>query len=183
LAFAAGVKDEVAEFLEERDVVFEHRHLWGSNQDKEAILRISHCYVSDLPLDGYLQKHGNYANGWWYFTPRTLLQYWGTEYRRAQDELYWVKKCMTQRKDGVINIITDVRFPNEVQAVKDAGGLVVRIERGNRSKVSNQEHPSETALDGYIDWDVLLLNDDTLATYTVAVQNILRGIVNEKRAA
>jgi hypothetical protein len=44
-------------------------------------------------------------------------------------------------------IITDVRFPNELQAIKDKGGIVIRVEKiTNNLKVSNN-HESETALD------------------------------------
>jgi hypothetical protein len=44
-------------------------------------------------------------------------------------------------------IITDVRFPNEVKAIEDRGGIVIRVNRD--SIKSNDEHPSETALDHY----------------------------------
>ena len=45
-------------------------------------------------------------------------------------------------------IITDVRFPNEAQAIKDRGGFIIRVNRnwGNTDNLFNQ-HPSETALD------------------------------------
>lgn len=46
-------------------------------------------------------------------------------------------------------IITDVRFPNEAQAIIDRGGIMVRINRTDKSRV-NADHPSEIALD---DWD------------------------------
>ena len=49
-------------------------------------------------------------------------------------------------------IITDVRFPNEAQAIKDRGGIVIRVNRydenGMPYKTLNN-HPSETALDNY----------------------------------
>ena len=177
LAFAGCVKKEVAEFLEDCEVLFEHRHLWGDNSDKEAILRISQRYKDYEPMPGYLLEHGSYNAGWWYFTPRTLMQYFGTEYRRAQDDQYWVKKCMNSCSKSMLNIITDVRFPNEVKAIKDAGGVVVRIDRPDRPGVSNQEHPSETALDGYLDWDYIIYNHGSLADYEQSVRDVLARIV------
>lgn len=40
-------------------------------------------------------------------------------------------------------IITDCRFPNEVEAIKSAGGIVARLTRN----VHNSEHISESILD------------------------------------
>lgn len=54
-------------------------------------------------------------------------------------------------------IITDMRFPNEAQAVKDRGGITVRIDRpGNPTKVSG--HESEVALDDW-NFDVRVVNN------------------------
>lgn len=44
-------------------------------------------------------------------------------------------------------LITDCRFPNEAQAVKDHGGIIIRIDRPGITAVN--AHPSETALDDY----------------------------------
>jgi len=43
-------------------------------------------------------------------------------------------------------IVTDVRFPNEVEAIKKAGGTVIRIDRINNPHPTSN-HISETALD------------------------------------
>ena len=40
-------------------------------------------------------------------------------------------------------LIADCRFPNEVEAVKNAGGLVIKLNRN----LYNSSHESETALD------------------------------------
>ncbi len=57
-------------------------------------------------------------------------------------------------------IITDMRFPNEAQAVKERGGILLRIRRDTAGILSN--HPSETALDDYTGWDAVINNDGTL---------------------
>ena len=69
-------------------------------------------------------------------------------------------------------IITDVRFPNEAKAIKDRGGVVIRVnrplERLGNSKLpklrhtSITQHPSETALDDYDDFDYVIENDGTV---------------------
>lgn len=57
-------------------------------------------------------------------------------------------------------IITDVRFPNEFDAIKAKGGLIVRVNRPGYD-TSMVAHPSETALDGH-DFDVVIENNGDL---------------------
>lgn len=56
-------------------------------------------------------------------------------------------------------VITDVRYPNEADAIRDAGGILVRIVRPGVD--DGDTHASETALDRY-DADQLVLNDTSL---------------------
>jgi hypothetical protein len=76
---------------------------------------------------------------WWaqrlgipHLTPRYILQQWGTEVCRKNfhDDI-WIasleNKLRNSRDDVVIS---DCRFPNEIRAIKQAGGIVVRVVRG-----------------------------------------------------
>ena len=76
---------------------------------------------------------------WWadrlsipHLTPRFILQQWGTEVCRKNfhDDI-WIasleNKLRNSRDDVVIS---DCRFPNEIKAIKQAGGIVVRVVRG-----------------------------------------------------
>lgn len=76
---------------------------------------------------------------WWaerlnipHLTPRWVLQQWGTEVcRRGFHEDIWVASVenkLRQTKDNIV--ITDCRFINEVKAIKNAGGITARVERG-----------------------------------------------------
>lgn len=65
-------------------------------------------------------------------TPRWVLQNWGTEVCRAgfHDDI-WIASLENRIRKSRDNIvITDVRFPNEMAAIRNAGGVVVRIKRG-----------------------------------------------------
>ncbi len=94
-------------------------------------------------------------------TVREVLQWWGTDVRRAQDPDYWVK-AMAARLDDLPGdacvVFDDVRFPNEARMVRERGGLLVRLLPWNGWKPGpNADHYSECALDGYDDWDAVHL--------------------------
>jgi hypothetical protein len=65
-------------------------------------------------------------------TPRWVLQYWGTEVcRHAFHDDIWIASVENKMRKTTDNIvISDVRFPNEIKAIHNAGGIVVRVKRG-----------------------------------------------------
>lgn len=80
---------------------------------------------------------------------RKLLQDLGLS-KRDEDENYWVNKAMARiakLTNAKIVFVTDVRFPNEADAIRKAGGVVWRVNRP--SIVNSDVHVSETALDNY----------------------------------
>ena len=180
VSFAYELKQEVAAELDKQEVMFEYRHLGGTQYDKEALLRIWHGNTRLEPWNSYLTKHGEYSDGYWYFKPRTFMQWWGSEFRRMQDENYWVSKCLGScTTKGTVYICTDVRFPNEAQGIRDRGGILVRIKRDRGPGISNAEHISETALDTWSDWDYTILNSGTLDAYVRNVQDLVSGEIDD----
>jgi hypothetical protein len=107
--------------------------------------------------------------------PRSLLQWWGTEYRRAKDPQYWVKKLARtlEQHDPEVALITDVRFPNEIAFVKSLGGFVVKCTRTTAPDFEVNEHPSEAELDGFHGWD-FYINADTVADCQYQAREILK---------
>lgn len=65
-------------------------------------------------------------------TPRWVLQYWGTEVvRRGFHDDTWIASLENRlRKTTDDVVISDCRFPNEIDAIKRAGGSVIRVVRG-----------------------------------------------------
>lgn len=65
-------------------------------------------------------------------TPRWILQQWGTEVcRRGFHDDIWIASLENKLRscqDDVV--ISDCRFPNEIQAIKSAGGVVIWVQRG-----------------------------------------------------
>jgi len=71
-------------------------------------------------------------------------------------------------------IITDVRFPNEAQAIKDKKGIIIRIDRPFVKAINN--HPSETGLDDWnFDYKVANVSDILSLSFTI------KGILQHKK--
>lgn len=66
-------------------------------------------------------------------TPRLVLQLWGTEVcRRSFHDDIWIASLEARLRNSQDNIvISDCRFPNEIKAIKNAGGKVVWVQRGD----------------------------------------------------
>ena len=67
-------------------------------------------------------------------TPRWVLQYWGTDVLRNHFHTdIWVASVENKLRQTTDNIvITDCRFANEVNAIKSAGGITMRVNRGEQ---------------------------------------------------
>lgn len=65
-------------------------------------------------------------------TPRWVLQYWGTEVcRKGFHDDIWIASLESRLRNSKDNIvISDCRFPNEIKAIKEAGGQVIWVQRG-----------------------------------------------------
>ncbi len=92
-------------------------------------------------------------NGWKHkMTVREFLQYFGTDVMRKIKDTVWVdytiKSILNEQPD--IAIIPDVRFPNEINAIHKAGGIVIRLTRD----LYSDDHKCENALDpSNYNWD------------------------------
>lgn len=140
-----------------------------------------------------------------FYTPRKLLQLLGTE--AGRDIIHpniWVNALFSTYKPISYNsipnndslygesyteivypnwVITDMRFPNELKAVKDRGGITIRVNRlrgpltGNRllhisEKENIGQHSSETALDN-AEFDYVIDNNGTIEELIRKVKEIL----------
>lgn len=97
---------------------------------------------------------------------RHRLQQMGTEEgRNVYGEDIWIDTLTAWMRWFYDNsfrnfVITDVRFPNEAQWVQNwHGGRLVRVVgRGEAENAQAKEHISETALDEWLEWDLVLDN-------------------------
>lgn len=109
-----------------------HNQCYGLDADKNSLtnIRWEDCAGSN--------KQG-------IMTAREVLQYFGTNMCRKMVPNCWAEATMKKiaRENSMCAIITDCRFPDEVESVQNAGGTVIRLVRD----IYNDQHESEVALD------------------------------------
>jgi len=133
------------------------------------------------------------------FSPRLALQLMGTE--AGRDVFHpdlWVHTVMRRCEMAPWNdyVIADVRFPNEINSIKDSGGTVIRIRRGddpewfNLARECNVQNKPEIMRNAYPEvhysewawigahYDIILDNNCTLKELEVRVDNILKSLYN-----
>lgn len=122
----------------------------------------------------------------WGFSPREALQKLGTDACRNHIHRdIWVKSVERRIKsDPEANwIVTDARFPNEVEAIKAWGGFVVRIDREFPDEISTVGHESEHALDTYKHWDEIISNNGTFQELYLKIEESLEKLEANKLAS
>jgi len=196
--FIGSGKDTVADYL----VNFhEYRRESFANSLKDAVAQV---FGWDRTLlegrTAQAREWREQVDTWWAdrlnwpdLTPRLMLQLWGTEVCRSgfHDDI-WIaslenKLCNSQ--DNVV--ISDCRFPNEIKALRAAGGVIVCVERGvqphwtsiaanaNRGDTKAQAwlraesiHASETAWVG-TNFDYILYNNSSIDSLYTQIQTVI----------
>jgi hypothetical protein len=185
--FIGSGKDTVADYLQN---FHEFRRESFASTLKDAVASVFGW--DRMLLEGRTKEAREWreqVDPWWAerlamptLTPRWVLQYWGTEVcRRAFHDDIWIASLenkLRTSKDHIV--ISDCRFPNEIQSIQNAGGKIVWVQRGElpswydlaveANKGSNiaanelkmkKIHASETAWVG-TNFDVIIDNNSTI---------------------
>ena len=171
--YAQSGKDTIANYLVEHHgftrVAF-------ADPIREALYALN-PKINDIPeLQGVRLQWLVDKMGWEFVkvdSPETrgLLQRFGTEVgRNLWGENFWVDKAMATAAKHDKVVITDVRYPNEYQAIKDTGGDMWRVEKPGGIPINR--HSSETALDGFF-FDQIILNKGSLDDLQATVNYLI----------
>lgn len=113
--------------------------------------------IDEYGWDGYKETS-------WGPEIRELLQRLGTDCgRELIGDTVWIDATLGRFENPCSHmvdlVVTDCRFPNEAEAIKRRGGVVVRIERPGVGPANS--HASETSLDNW-DFDHVIVNDGSI---------------------
>ena len=167
MAFADEIKNELV-----RNFGLTEEQLNGNLKEKTDLRFVKESkvtYCDDVGSMGYVIC----------WSPRELMQELGQFYRKIEAN-HWVRilfeKIDEYKLDNVI--VTDIRQPNELAAIKNIGGYHVRMERENRDVICNSNHETETALDSSnIDIDFHIENNGTLEDLALAAKGVVKAIM------
>ena len=139
-----------------------HECVWGTDEQKNQ--RQPHLLWQNMPC---LEIFNN-PNKRGPMTAREFMQFFGTDIMRKMYEPIWVDACIKkiQQEQSGLAIIADVRFPNEAEAIEQAGGRLVRLTR----QVFEDSHSSEIALDDYPFTDYIENSNESIDSLTVKVK-------------
>ena len=186
LPMALRLREEVENFI--RQVGAEDRVplVHGDQNDKVRVFYIEEkCALEQCePWLNFVAENRDIQDqpGRSAVTVRRILQWWGTEYRRAQDPDYWTKawekKLQEYDLTNTYVLVDDVRFVNELNIIKKYDGIFVKIERPGFNGANN--HSSENSLDHYNDWQFVIQNDGSLEQFKQQVKELMPSLFKAK---
>lgn len=130
-------KDTIADYLANNHG-FRRESFAGSLKDAVAVV----FGWDRVLLEGRTKESREWReqiDTWWatklnipHLTPRWVLQHWGTEVLRKgfHDDIWVASVSNKLRRTNDSIVITDVRFVNEITALREQGGICVRVKRG-----------------------------------------------------
>jgi hypothetical protein len=150
-------------------------------------------YIKFAKANRMFYKRGDYSPVQRYLAPRDLLQLLGTEGWRGIHPNAHINMLFADYKPQAVYekiyssvpepeypkwIITDVRFPNEVKAIEDRGGIVIRISSNRVDYTDN--HPSETSLDK-VKFEYNINNNGTLRHLFLNAKELVEQLKDENK--
>ena len=160
MAFADALRKEIIDAFGIDASVFDV----SLKERKAAALAIGRC--SDADFMSLMVKRGETITA--PRSPREIMRWWGTEYRRAQNLVYWLDKASQEVNEAVRRgyrrvVITDVRFRNEADFVRYYNGQVWMIDRAD-ANAAPADHQSEIEL-ALIHPDSVIQNNGSMAGF------------------
>ncbi|MCW8892795.1 MAG: hypothetical protein OQL18_05700, partial [Deltaproteobacteria bacterium] len=168
LPMAVVLREEVENFIRQVGANDKVPLVYGDQNDKvrvfhidaERALQLCPVWPDFVTMNQDIQDQSGQSA----VTVRRILQWWGTEYRRAQDPDYWTKAWEAKLREYDLStthvLVDDVRFINELDIIKKNGGSFIRIIRPGFNGAN--DHSSENSLDHYDHWDLVIENDGSL---------------------
>lgn len=134
-----------------------HKQVFGSLKDKNSL---TNYLWEDLPHYEEI-KHNrlNWPTG--QMTAREFLQEFGTGIARKMNKSIHINACfnMIKKEKQLLNFITDARFENEIDSIKNVGGIIIRLTR----TTDNDSHISEVEFNKCLNKFDIVLNNKNMS--------------------
>jgi hypothetical protein len=137
-----------------------YEQCYGTDDDKNTLTPLM---WKDMPEYNITWTWNDEYDSSGYMTARQVMEFVGTSIFRRMKHNVWSAATVNKIRSEDIDValVADCRFPNEVEAIQNNGGVVIRLTRDPFQSKSD----SESALDRCsFDWslfDYVLDNSDT----------------------
>jgi len=151
-------KDTFANVLKQKSGFITYAYATPLKEACQKLFLLSDEQLHDQTLKETVDKR-------WDLSPRQIFQIIGTDFIRTHiDSDFWIKHFTLWYKGKSTQniIVTDCRFQNEIDTIKELGGMIFKIER-NTSVEDN--HISENGIDNLTNIDIVIKNDSSLEDY------------------
>lgn len=152
--------------------------------------------LSDIQLSGTIEKET--IDSRWGLSPRQMFQIVGTDFiRNGIDENFWLRhfehwidsQLSIELSDRPsIVLVSDVRFQNEVNLIKEKGGIIIKINRNSdrtkndsNDRDSTTKHISESGVSHLTGIDYVIDNTTSLAGYYYNIDCFTEWLVTKKQ--
>ena len=111
---------------------------------------------------------------------RPFLVFWGTDVMRSINNNVWVERLESNLKSNHVNIITDLRFTNELDWIKKNKGFSLMIKREGIEPANDYEKINNNKMSSVVDgcFEIGSFQDDKIIE--LASNEILNSLINEK---
>ena len=111
---------------------------------------------------------------------RPFLVCWGTDIMRKINDDIWVEKLEPSLYDNHVNIITDLRFPNELKWLKSKKGLSVMIKRSGVDPANDYEKVNNEEMSKDVDLNFEMGNFQDPKLQELTANEILNSLINKE---
>lgn len=111
---------------------------------------------------------------------RPFLVCWGTDIMRKINDDIWVEKLEPSLYDNHVNIITDLRFPNELKWLKSKKGLSVMIKRSGVDPANDYEKVNNEEMSNDVDLNFEMGNFQDTKLQELTANEILNSLINKE---
>ena len=153
------LSEKIFEYLRCRGIKYAHLKFAGALKDVASILTGGDLedQYSDEGKEQMVNELG--------MTNGTLQQILGTILREKLHPNIWIFPVLNfiRNNRDTVCVISDCRFKNEADSIKKNGGVIIRLNRKNRNiGKRDPNHISETDLDDYENFDLIIDNDGSI---------------------
>jgi hypothetical protein len=172
--YARSGKDTLAEYLCE--MLPDARPISFAKPLKELVYRLYPDIAELVDKVGWEQAKDTATQDIVGVGVRKTLQHTGETCRAILGQDIWVDTLIQHIDTAHTWIVTDLRYLNEAEKLWSLGATLVRIERPGVGPAN--DHISETNLDSWTQWDIIVANDRSLADLRESARHLVNVHTN-----